>query len=143
MPPGRLPCAAGAFRRPACCGLLILAAAGLAAACLYSQQRGAADSLLKEGFAALARGDAALAVEKCRLAVSRAPMSVAGWRLLANAAEQDGDRALAISALARLVEIDRTHAADDWMRIGGLEMKRYRIRNADRALRQALEIDPV
>src|SRR4029077_10538519 len=100
------------------------------------------DALLRDGRAALAPGDSALALENGQRAVRRTPSSLPAWRLLADAAEEANEREEAVAALTHLAEVDLSRAADYWMRIGALEMQRFRVHRADEALRRSLAIDP-
>jgi tetratricopeptide (TPR) repeat protein len=120
----------------------VVVCAGLLAVLLSTRQTGSVDALVRDGLAALARGQPSVALEYGKRAASRAPRSVAAWRLLADAAEQSEDRSQAVAALTRLAEIDLPNAGTHWMRIGGLEMKRYRIHEAGQALRRSLEFNP-
>ncbi len=101
------------------------------------------EGLLRDAHKALVQGKAAVAAEIAQTAVDRAPRSARAYRLLADAAEQSGDLPRAIGALTSLAEVDSSHAADCWMRVGSLEMKRLRIRPAEEALARSLAIEPM
>jgi tetratricopeptide (TPR) repeat protein len=100
------------------------------------------DSLVREGRRALARDDVKAGLENGQHAVRMAPGSIAAWRLVADAAERADEPSQAVAACQRLVDLDPADSGAHWMRIGALEMKRFRIPQADEALRRSLEADP-
>tara|TARA_R110002110_G_scaffold205066_4_gene416822 strand:+ start:16490 stop:18085 length:1596 start_codon:yes stop_codon:yes gene_type:complete len=99
------------------------------------------ETLLREGFDALSRGDLASAGQACQDALNRQPDLVPAHFLVGLAALDAKDRKTAFSAFQSVVRLDPDHGAA-WAQLARLYMTEGQVNRADRALRETLRIRP-
>lgn len=97
-------------------------------------------TLVVEARRALKTGDARSAVFKARQAISRAPDSIDGWILLAQAGCLARDRGIWEPAIEKVERSNPSEALDLCVDIGAQEMKSLRAAAAEYALRRAIAI---
>lgn len=102
-------------------------------------------SLLKNGFAALAQGDLAGAGQHCQAALRLQPDLIPGHFLVGLISLEGKDRKTAFSAFQSVVKLDRDHAAA-WAHLAKLYLSEGQVNLADAALRETRRIktdDPI
>lgn len=98
-------------------------------------------ALLKDGFAALNRGDLAAAGAACQQALKTDPQAPAAHFLVGLVALEGEDRRTAHRAFKSVVQLDRDHAAA-WAHLARLNASEGRIAPAERALQETRRIQP-
>ncbi|MEH6515422.1 MAG: sulfotransferase [Halioglobus sp.] len=98
-------------------------------------------SLLKQGFDALARGDLQTAGKHCRACLQLQPELVEGHFLVGLVALEAKDRKTAFSAFQSVVKLNPDHAAG-WAHLSKLYMSEGQVNRADSALRETLRVRP-
>ena len=101
----------------------------------------ALQSLLKNGFSALSRGDFASAGDCCREILQAQPDLPQGHFLVGLLGLESKDRKTAFSAFQSTVRLDPDHAAA-WAQLARLYMTEGQVNRADAALRETLRIKP-
>jgi len=98
-------------------------------------------TLLKQGFGELARGNTAAAGGCCQQILEIQPDLVPGHFLVGLVALEAKDRKTAFSAFQSVVKLDKDHAAA-WAQLAKLYMSEGQVNRADKALRETRRIRP-
>ncbi len=121
-------------------GGLIFAVLGTAAVWVGSGK--SADQYEREGRAALAQRDVAIAVESFEQAVRISPDRLSAWKLLADAASRNGEADRSQAALETVARLAPDDAHSLCLQLGGRWMANNQIRPAIRALNLATIASP-
>lgn len=98
-------------------------------------------TLLKQGFDALSRGDLEAAGSACRKVLKQQPDLVQAHFLVGLVALEAKDRKTAFSAFQSVVRLNKDHAAA-WAHLAKLYMSEGQVNKADSALRETMRIRP-